>query len=589
MSDKIEIIVVARDDASKTFKSIEGNAKSSGERTGDNFSKGASSNMGKEIEKGFTGIRKNLERDGLKSGENIGKSFSGAIIGSTVKLASSLGKAGVEAGTKLGTSISEGAVSTLESTGPGGAAVGAAIIGVGLAAAPALGALLSGAIIGGAGIGGIIGGLMLVKDDPALAAAGSQISKRIMSQLKISASSMIAPAIAGLNTIEGAFNRSTNDLKRFFDNSSQFISPLADAIGYAIESISSGIADLTEGAGPVIDGIANGIMQIADSFKDGFSKLSEDGPAAGAAISEAFGTVARILDAVFWTVDKLTDAFGWLAEHGVLGDSIKQDFEDYKAGMNDVTASTDNLRTSTQIASDALKEMADTLRAETDPVFALIKAQQDLNSAQSNYEEAVRKSGKGSKEAQDALLGLGTATTRVADASIAAADSSSSLPDSFKAAAKAAGLSADEVSALADQFTRAKNRGDAFDGTYVATVKTVYQTIGQRSAAYGGGFSFTGHAAGGVIGAAASGGSHGGMTLVGEEGPELVSLPYGSSVSTAGATKRKMAEGDVGGSGSGTVKVTLEVKSGSDSMFATTLQKLLDSGAITLKQQYVRS
>jgi hypothetical protein len=40
----------------------------------------------------------------------------------------------------------------------------------------------------------------------------------------------------------------------------------------------------------------------------------------------------------------------------------------------------------------------------------------------------------------------------------------------------------------------------------------------------------SGHAYGGNIGAAAGGGAQGGMTLVGEQGPEVVNLPYGTSV-----------------------------------------------------------
>ncbi len=45
-------------------------------------------------------------------------------------------------------------------------------------------------------------------------------------------------------------------------------------------------------------------------------------------------------------------------------------------------------------------------------------------------------------------------------------------------------------------------------------------------------------AAGGIVGAAASGGIRGGLTLVGEEGPEIARLPVGSRVYPAGASKR---------------------------------------------------
>jgi hypothetical protein len=69
---------------------------------------------------------------------------------------------------------------------------------------------------------------------------------------------------------------------------------------------------------------------------------------------------------------------------------------------------------------------------------------------------------------------------------------------------------------------------------------------------------------GGNVGAAASGGARGALTLVGEYGPELVTLPYGSSV-TSNANLQSM--GATGGGGS-TVRVQLEwIGTNDDPMF----------------------
>lgn len=54
------------------------------------------------------------------------------------------------------------------------------------------------------------------------------------------------------------------------------------------------------------------------------------------------------------------------------------------------------------------------------------------------------------------------------------------------------------------------------------------------------------YAAGGVVSTAASGGGRSGMVLVGEQGPELVKLPQGSSVTPAGATRRMLADAGSG-------------------------------------------
>ncbi|MDX3515874.1 phage tail protein [Streptomyces caniscabiei] len=56
-----------------------------------------------------------------------------------------------------------------------------------------------------------------------------------------------------------------------------------------------------------------------------------------------------------------------------------------------------------------------------------------------------------------------------------------------------------------------------------------------------------GKAAGGIIGAAAGGGPRGGLTWVGEQGPELVRLPYGSMVHSNPDSRRMAAAGSGGG------------------------------------------
>jgi hypothetical protein len=67
--------------------------------------------------------------------------------------------------------------------------------------------------------------------------------------------------------------------------------------------------------------------------------------------------------------------------------------------------------------------------------------------------------------------------------------------------------------------------------------------------------SHTGHAYGGIT-AAAEGGARGGMTLVGENGPELVRLPGGSSVYSAPDTQSAAMRGMGGYGGSSSVELS---------------------------------
>lgn len=89
-----------------------------------------------------------------------------------------------------------------------------------------------------------------------------------------------------------------------------------------------------------------------------------------------------------------------------------------------------------------------------------------------------------------------------------------------------------------------------------------------------------GYATGGVVGHAASGGVRNGMVMVGELGPELVSLPQGSRVWPRGITPPGMQGGGYGGwdGGAQPVQVVLEVHpggSGLDRLFISWLQETI--------------
>lgn len=69
------------------------------------------------------------------------------------------------------------------------------------------------------------------------------------------------------------------------------------------------------------------------------------------------------------------------------------------------------------------------------------------------------------------------------------------------------------------------------------TIRQVFRTIGQKIGDF-----VTGNASGGIVGAA-TGGIHSGLRWVGEQGPELVKLPTGTTVHSAGDSQRMMRSG----------------------------------------------
>lgn len=69
-----------------------------------------------------------------------------------------------------------------------------------------------------------------------------------------------------------------------------------------------------------------------------------------------------------------------------------------------LAASTGNVSQATKNAIADLKDLADTIRAQTDPWFAAYKAQKDFNTAQTELNKATRDYGPASQQAKDATL-----------------------------------------------------------------------------------------------------------------------------------------------------------------------------------------
>jgi phage-related protein len=116
----------------------------------------------------------------------------------------------------------------------------------------------------------------------------------------------------------------------------------------------------------------------------------------------------------------------------------------------------------------------------------------------------------------------------------------------------------------------------------------VLASVARSTAKYapgGGLLDLFGHAAGGITGAAA-GGSRSGWSMVGEQGRELVRLPYGSSVHSNPDTERML------GAGAGGAQVVLQVAPGGsalDRMFVEWLREAVRKGGGGSVQAYLGS
>lgn len=119
----------------------------------------------------------------------------------------------------------------------------------------------------------------------------------------------------------------------------------------------------------------------------------------------------------------------------------------------------------------ALSDLAARMKAQTDPVFGLIDAEEGLATAQKAATDAVKKHGKGSIEAQDADRKLALAAITLQGAAGALGNTfDGKMTPAMYATLRAAGLTKSQIADVAKQFRQARKDADAYDGKYAANV-----------------------------------------------------------------------------------------------------------------------
>lgn len=275
---------------------------------------------------------------------------------------------------------------------------------------------------------------------------------------------------------------------------------------------------------------------------------------------------------------------------------LKDQLPGFTTAMQQAASASNDSAAGQERNAAALSNYLTQLQAATDPVFGLLNALGQVNQAQTAYNDALKQHGVNSNEAKDASVALAEA---VAGAEAAALNGQLSYSD-FSAAldhwVQSGAITAQQARDIRQRVDEARGAAQAYTGNYDAslfmqnhasgviaqvkrdldsvpdnTYKKFYmqyfnQIIGNAPAASPPGFGFVGHNAhGGPIGHAAEGGGRSGLTWVGEQGPELVSLPVGSMVNPAGSSSG-------GGGGPAEVHVTIEL-SGTDNALLEILRR----------------
>lgn len=463
------------------------------------------------------------------------------------------------------------------------------IIGAGiLATAPLVGSALAGAIIGGAGIGGVVGGIMLVKDDPRVVGAAQGMASRVGDELKDSAKPFVDTTVKGIATIETSLNRI--DFEGIFRKASTFVQPLATAAGHMAEDFAGGFGDLIQVADPVIKSISHGLTEIGAAAKDGMDSLTDNADEAAVSLGTLLDTVKTTTTVTFGLINGLTElkakfdeaaggifAFdsGLRIVNAIFDNSNGTKWVDpVDAFNNAITNGVTTVDSYGQAITTAGMSMSDLASQTLDAANAsrsLFDTETSTQEALDNLSDSIKQNGKtldsntekgrANRTALSHLAGALNAqyeaTLAVNGAGAQADKVASSNYGSFVKAARGLGIGKEAAEAYArklglippkrdtkinanthDAQGRLDAIQDRINSIHGKTVSVHVSVTGtERLDALGhriGGYK----ASGGIVGASANGSSPRGLTWVGENGPELADLNAGTRVWSAGDSAR---------------------------------------------------
>jgi hypothetical protein len=388
---------------------------------------------------------------------------------------------------------------------------GAIILGVGsaaLTAAPLIGGAIAGAVVGAVGSGGIVGGLVSASRDARVKAAASTLVSRLEEPFEDIGEAFIHPAVQALNIVGGAAEDLLSGLAPEIRDLAPLVVELADGVDELAERAEPGIADALRAARPILRLLARELPELGETIGDVFSTLSDGSDGAILALHLLLGNVERTIRAAAGFITFLSNTVeggvdlllkeavaadtllgrlplvGDLTHRAVQGgielQNMLEEIKDFDSDATDgVAGGFRDLAEQIDATNSILTKHRDLIRAQTDPMFALIDAQQELREKQVDYNAAVKEFGRESPQARAAQIDLARAAVGLQGAVAAAAGTfDGKLKPAMRAALKAAGLTEDQIKGIEEQFRDARRAGDKFAKKYFAEATVQWRQIG---------------------------------------------------------------------------------------------------------------
>ena len=424
--------------------------------------------------------------------------------------------------------VGQGLIQGFKAGGPIGAAVLLAVL---LGTASLIGAALSGLLITalGAAFVGVAGVSAAMSDR--VQAKWKDTLGTLKELFRDVGEPMIPVLEHALDTLTSMAEKAAPALKRAIEETAPATQQFIDNMLKGFESFGKAafgpIMDAWNVFAPIFGEEWDEFMdELGNSFAD-MAKLVKDHPT----------EIAAALDIVFEAIDLLVDTitfFGkmWVSTMQNVGDSIGVLLQVIGGLVNGALTAFEGILFGAEKAFGWIPGIGDKL-SDAKSAFSNFRETtmgklEDMANAAFGWDDALNKANRTRKLKAD---------INEWNAKLTRAKEKLKNTANTKAQAK---LRAD-ITDLNNKIAAARAKLNSLNGKTATTyVRTVQYGIGAEAA------NAARRAMGGIIAGAQNGGVRSNLTMVGEAGPELVQLPPGSRVRTAGDTRRIMGQGGAG-------------------------------------------
>lgn len=366
-----------------------------------------------------------------------------------------------------------------------GGSVGPTIGGaIGIAAAPHLAGALASGLSAGAGLGVLgVGIAAAVKGSREIQEAGKAAGKQFMGGLQDEARVLQGPVLKSIDILSSAGARLNKNLGDTFEALSGKVEPFTRQVVVAGDALTGSLLKAARESGPAIDGLGDGMILLSSGVAKFVDEVADGGPEAADNIRLITGALG---DMVAWTGKVIGTLSKLSAEPiltGPLLPMLKQYYKDVAdesktfasatdglvGKVDDLSVAMDGATNSAVKQQEAMQHLNEEIKAETDPLFAFVKAQNDVRTAQDKLTDAVKKYGPESEQAGQATRDLADAAIGLQGAAAGAGVAADGkLSPALRNALVAAGLTKNEIRGVEAQLRTAKAALDRYGATDVS-------------------------------------------------------------------------------------------------------------------------